>query len=170
MISAETVGRRRRSRVVTAIASAAAILFIGLAISRGVAAGPEAVPLPQATEYLPSISDLMIVTIQPRHERIWRAEQAFHILAHIPYRLIVIDSELPGLCGIDFVRILHDSREWREIQLVVITSSQSVAFANQIAEYGAFMARKSRWQDDLFSFLSLHDKDPAENSVSDQRV
>jgi DNA-binding response OmpR family regulator len=83
---------------------------------------------------------------------IWRAEQAFHILAHIPYRLIVIDSDLPGMCGIDFVRILHNSREWREIQLVVITSSQSAAFANQIAEYGACLARKSRWQDDLFSF------------------
>jgi hypothetical protein len=75
VISAETVGRRGRARVVTAVASAAAILFIGLAISRSVAAGPEAVPLPQATEYLPSISDLMIATIQPRHERLWRAEQ-----------------------------------------------------------------------------------------------
>ena len=75
MIRTGPFGRRRRSRVVTAIASATAILFIGLAISRGVAAGPEAVPLPQATEYLPSISDLMIATIQPRHERIWRAEQ-----------------------------------------------------------------------------------------------
>jgi DNA-binding NarL/FixJ family response regulator len=72
-----------------------------------------------------------------------RAEQAFHILAHIPYRLIVIDSELPGLCAIDFVRILHDSAEWREIQLVVVTRSQSVAFANQIVEYGAFLAIKS---------------------------
>jgi hypothetical protein len=70
----------------------------------------------------------------------------------------------------DFVRILHNSREWREIQLVVITSSQSVAFANQIAEYGAFMARKSRWQDDLFSFLSGRDEDPRENFVSDQTV
>jgi DNA-binding NtrC family response regulator len=101
---------------------------------------------------------------------ICRAEQAFHILAHIPYRLIVIDSDLPGMCGIDFVRILHNSREWREIQLVVITSSQSVAFASQIAEFGAFLARKSRWQDDLFNFLSGHDKDPTENSVTDQRV
>jgi hypothetical protein len=26
-------------------------------------------------EYLPSISDLMIATIQPRHERLWQAEQ-----------------------------------------------------------------------------------------------
>ena len=101
---------------------------------------------------------------------IWRAERAFHILPHIPYKLVVIDSNLPGISGIDFVRILHDSREWREIQLVVITSSQSVAFANQTAKYGAFMARKSRWQEDLFSFLSRQDKDPTENSVSDQRV
>jgi DNA-binding NtrC family response regulator len=101
---------------------------------------------------------------------IWLAERAFHILPHIPYSLIVINSDLPGISGIDFVRILHDSREWREIQLVVITSSQSVAFANEIAEYGAFMARKSRWQEDLFSFLARHDKDPIENSVNDQRV
>jgi hypothetical protein len=39
------------------------------------AAGPEAVPSPHATEYLPSISDLMIATIQPRHERLWQAAQ-----------------------------------------------------------------------------------------------
>jgi hypothetical protein len=39
-----------------------------------VAAGPEA-PSPQATGYLPSISHMMIATIQPRQERIWRAEQ-----------------------------------------------------------------------------------------------
>jgi PleD family two-component response regulator len=38
---------------------------------------------------------------------ILRAEQALHILAYIPYRLIVLDSELPGICGIDFVRILR---------------------------------------------------------------
>jgi hypothetical protein len=58
----------------TAIA-AAAILSIGIAASRGVAAGPEAAPSPQANGYLPSISDLMIATIQPRHERLWRAGQ-----------------------------------------------------------------------------------------------
>jgi hypothetical protein len=75
MIGAKT-RRRRRARVVTSIAlAAAAILSIGLAASRSVAAGPEAVPLPQATEYLPSISDLMMATIQPRHERLWRAAQ-----------------------------------------------------------------------------------------------
>ena len=101
---------------------------------------------------------------------IGRAERAFHILPHIPYSLIVIDSDLPGLSGIDFVRVLHGSREWRAIQLIVITSSQSVALINEIAKCGAFIARKSRWQDDLFSFLARHDKDPIENSVNDQRV
>ncbi|HEU0083803.1 MAG TPA: cytochrome family protein [Bradyrhizobium sp.] len=65
----------RRKPIVGAAIAAAAIVAIGLAASRGVAAGPEAVAAPQATGYLPSISDLMIATIQPRHERLWRAGQ-----------------------------------------------------------------------------------------------
>jgi hypothetical protein len=76
MSGAEAAGIRCRPIMVAAIViSAAAILAIGLATSRSMAAGPEAVSSPQATEYLPSISDLMIATIQPRHERLWRAEQ-----------------------------------------------------------------------------------------------
>jgi hypothetical protein len=74
MSGAEPVGIRRRPIVVAAIATAA-ILTIGIAASRSVAAGSEAAPSPQATGYLPSISDLMIATIQPRHERLWRAGQ-----------------------------------------------------------------------------------------------
>jgi DNA-binding NtrC family response regulator len=85
-----------------------------------------------------------------------RAEQAFDILAHIPYNLVIIESELPRIGGIDFVRILHNSREWRTIRLVIITSSQSIDFATQAAEYGAFLARKSRWKTDLLSFLSSY--------------
>jgi len=69
----EAVGSRRRPIVVAAIAIAAAVA-ISLAASHSVAAGPDAVPSSH-TEYLPSISDLMIATIQPRHERLWRAEQ-----------------------------------------------------------------------------------------------
>jgi hypothetical protein len=65
---------RPRLLAVTAIA-AAVTLTIGIAASNGIAAGPEAAPAPQASGYLPSISDLMIATIQPRHERLWRAEQ-----------------------------------------------------------------------------------------------
>jgi hypothetical protein len=67
--------RRRPIAVAATATAAAAILTIGVAISRSVAAGPEAAPSPQASGYLPSISDLMIATIQPRHERLWRAEQ-----------------------------------------------------------------------------------------------
>jgi hypothetical protein len=66
---------QRRPIVVATIAIAAAVA-IGLATSRGLAAGPEATPpSPHANDYLPSISDLMIATIQPRHERLWRAAQ-----------------------------------------------------------------------------------------------
>jgi hypothetical protein len=62
--------------VVAAIAIVASgIVTICLAATRGVAAGPDTAPSAQATGYLPSISDMMIATIQPRHERIWRAEQ-----------------------------------------------------------------------------------------------
>jgi hypothetical protein len=74
MIGAATI--QRRSIVIAGIAVAVtAMPTIGVGPSRGVAAGPEAAPLARATEYLPSISDLMIATIQPRHERLWRAEQ-----------------------------------------------------------------------------------------------
>jgi len=67
---------RRRPITFTTITMAAATIFaIGLATSRSVAAGPDAALSPPATAYLPSISDLMIATIQPRHERLWRAEQ-----------------------------------------------------------------------------------------------
>jgi DNA-binding response OmpR family regulator len=94
-----------------------------------------------------------------------RAEQAFHILAHIPYNLVVIDSELPGIGGIDFVRILQTSSAWRTIRLVIIASSQSVDLAAKAEEYGALLARKSRWKDDLLSFLSAYDEDPTENTA-----
>jgi hypothetical protein len=67
---------RRRPIVIAAIAiAAAAILAIGLAASSSIAAEPEAAPSPRAGGYLPSISDLMIATIQPRHERLWHAGQ-----------------------------------------------------------------------------------------------
>src|SRR6201991_609454 len=64
-----------RRPIVAAIATAAAAIpAIGLATSIGIAA-ELAAPSPQAGGYLPSISDLMIATIQPRHERLWRAGQ-----------------------------------------------------------------------------------------------
>jgi hypothetical protein len=70
-----TRARRRPIAVAAITMAAAAIVAIGLAASRSVAAGPEAAPSTQASGYLPSISDLMIATIQPRHQRLWRAGQ-----------------------------------------------------------------------------------------------
>jgi hypothetical protein len=67
--------RIRRRRIMGNAIVMAAVLGLGLATSRGVAAGPKAAPSSPAAEYLPSISDMMIATIQPRHERLWRAEQ-----------------------------------------------------------------------------------------------
>lgn len=69
---------RIRSRPIVAavtIVAAAAILAISFAGSRSVAAEAEAARSPPAGAYLPSISDLMIATIQPRHERLWQAAQ-----------------------------------------------------------------------------------------------
>jgi hypothetical protein len=76
MIGKKAATTRRLSIVVAATAVVTtATLTIGVGASQSVAAGPEAASLAHATEYLPSISDLMIATIQPRHERLWRAEQ-----------------------------------------------------------------------------------------------
>jgi hypothetical protein len=63
--------RRRRAIIVAMIA---VIIAAGLAASHSLATEPDAVASSHI-DYLPSISDLMIATIQPRHERLWRAEQ-----------------------------------------------------------------------------------------------
>jgi hypothetical protein len=67
----EAASSRRRQIIVAMIAVAVAA---GLAATHSLAAGPDSLSSSH-TEYLPSISDLMIATIQPRHERLWRAEQ-----------------------------------------------------------------------------------------------
>ena len=82
-----------------------------------------------------------------------QAEQALPVLTQIPYHLIVVDSELPGMSGIDFARILHTSREWRTIPLMIITSSLTEALAVKAREFGAFLAEKSDWEADLSSIL-----------------
>jgi hypothetical protein len=75
MIPADAANNRRRLIAVAVVAITAPVLALCLATCRSVAAGPESPPSPGVAEYLPSISDLMIATIQPRHERLWRAEQ-----------------------------------------------------------------------------------------------
>ena len=75
MIGADAANNRRLPVAFGVIAMAAAVLALCLATCRSVAAQPKTPPSPDGTAYLPSISDLMIATIQPRHERLWQAEQ-----------------------------------------------------------------------------------------------
>ena len=52
------------------------------------------------------------------------AEEALRLLAHIPYSLVVLNSELPGMGGVDFVRMLQNSRKWPAIRIVVVNQFQ----------------------------------------------
>jgi DNA-binding response OmpR family regulator len=84
---------------------------------------------------------------------ITKAEHALPILAHIPYELIIVDCELAGIDGKGFIRILHNAREWRAIHLVALTNRISAPLATELAQRGAFPARKEAWLDDLSHFL-----------------
>jgi len=73
MIEARTTPAKRRSIIFALLAiSATVILAIVVPFSHSNATGPEESPPPQ---YVPSISDMMIATIQPRHRRLWQAAQ-----------------------------------------------------------------------------------------------
>lgn len=52
-----------------------AVIVLGFAVANSHRAVAREVPASAAAQYLPSISDLMIATIQPRHRRLWRAAQ-----------------------------------------------------------------------------------------------
>jgi HAMP domain-containing protein len=71
---ATAIGRRRLA-VLALFALAAAITLATALATLPSASGQEKSPAPQASPYLPSVSDMMIATIQPRHRRLWQAEQ-----------------------------------------------------------------------------------------------
>jgi hypothetical protein len=50
-------------------------IVITVVVGINSSAGSQTTPSPPAAQYLPSISDIMIATIQPRHERVLRAEK-----------------------------------------------------------------------------------------------
>jgi CheY-like chemotaxis protein len=85
---------------------------------------------------------------------ITKAEHALAILAHIPYELIMVDSELPGMDGKEFVHLLHNAGEWRAIHLVALTDCRSAPLAPGLAHLGAFPASKDAWPDVLSHVLS----------------
>ena len=105
----------------------------------------------------------LVISLLRRHgwlvHAVSRREQAFGLLAHIPYDLIVLDSELPGMSAPDFVRMLRHSRERQTIRLVVINNSESANWESQVPKCDAFLAERSTWQDDLFGFLVAHGED-----------
>jgi hypothetical protein len=68
-------GRWIKSFKLLAIGAAMTVCIALAAWTQADATGPEAPPLSQTTSYLPSVSDFMIATIQPRHIRLWLAAQ-----------------------------------------------------------------------------------------------
>ena len=100
----------------------------------------------------------LVITVLRRHgwlvHGVSRLEQAFSILARIPYNLIVLDSELPELGLTDFVRLLGRFGGCQTIRVVVINNSENINLESRLAECGAFLARRTMWQDDLSGFLS----------------
>jgi len=76
MIGAGIPPAKRRFVFVALLAIPAAVIVgMALATLHPAAAGPEAMPTSPTIHYVPSISDLMIATIQPRHRRLWQAAQ-----------------------------------------------------------------------------------------------
>jgi hypothetical protein len=71
--------RNRRALMISALKRGTGLgllvipVVVALAVGASTPAAPQSVPSPAAPQYLPSISDMMIATIQPRHERLWRA-------------------------------------------------------------------------------------------------
>ena len=108
--------------------------------------------------------DLRIFIVQLLSKLSWlvhgirQTEQALNLVVHLPYELIIIDSEMLEMSGIDYMRGLQNAREWLTIKLVFITSLRSTGFAGEVAKRGAFLARRSRWEDDLCGFLSANDE------------
>ena len=67
------------------LATAGAIA-LGVAVACAAVAAEDHPSPPVLTPYVPSTSDMMIATIQPRHERLWQAAQA-HDWAFAAYEL-----------------------------------------------------------------------------------
>jgi CheY-like chemotaxis protein len=78
-----------------------------------------------------------------------RAEQAFPVLEHIPYHLIVIDGAISGMTAIELARMIHASGKVEATQLVVMTGSRDRSSATELAEYGALSVRRSVWREEL---------------------
>jgi CheY-like chemotaxis protein len=82
-----------------------------------------------------------------------RVEQGLPILQHIPYQLILIDSELLGATNKELMRALNETRRWRTISPVILIDSRSGSFETTLKGLVATPARKSAWKADLSKLL-----------------
>jgi len=80
-----------------------------------------------------------------------RVEHA--VLQRIPYHLIVIDSELPGMTAIELARIIHESRKGQATWLVIISGSPQSSVA-EFTECGGFLVGRSAWREELSKLFS----------------
>jgi DNA-binding response OmpR family regulator len=80
-------------------------------------------------------------------------EHVFPILAHIPYELIIIDGELPGIHNKEFARFVDDARAWHAIHLIILSNRKSAPLAKELAHLGALSARRHAWSEDLSGYL-----------------
>ena len=81
------------------------------------------------------------------------AERVFRILVHIPYELIIIDGELPGIDKKEFGRLVDDARAWHAIRLIILIARKSAPLAKELAHLGALSVRKHAWSEDLSGYL-----------------
>lgn len=81
-------------------------------------------------------------------------QQALPVLQHIPYRLVLVDCEIPGMTGVEFARIINESDKGQGIYLVALTDSRAGSFAADLADCGAFLAERSTWRNDLSEYLT----------------
>ena len=80
-------------------------------------------------------------------------EHLFPILAHVPYELVIVDGELPGVDNKEFGRLVDGARAWRAIHLIILSNRKSAPLAKKLAHLGAFSARKHAWSEDLSGYL-----------------
>ena len=142
MNKVEAVKRRSYSRAVMVRAVAGTVIAtVGLAALLSTAARPEGAPSPHATGYLPSISDLMIATIQPRHERLWRAGQdhnwefSAYELGNLQGAFIRLGQAHPTERGISFPDMIASVTEqpFKELN-TAIKSRDGAAFDKAYAD------------------------------------
>ena len=83
------------------------------------------------------LADVMRALLRPIAEVRWAvsAEQALELLPSGKWNLIIADIELPGMNGLEFLRIAHDRRP--EISALVVSGQAQFSYAVEAIKAGA---------------------------------